>query len=589
MKKQKATAARAVIYARYSSHNQREASIEQQVNACRQLAARLGLEVVEIYEDKAISGKSDRRPSFQRLLADAEKGAFDCVLAWKSNRIGRNMLQSMINEARLKDCGVRTFYAEEDFDDTAAGRFALRNMMNVNQFYSENMAEDITRGLKDNASKCLCNGQQPLGYRPGPDGRIERDEAGAAIVQEIYSRVACYEPFAEIARDFNRRGIRTSRGGTWNKGSFYSICHNERYRGIYIYGDTRIEGGVPRIVSDALFYRVQEVLKVKKNPQNGRHRSGAEDYLLTGKLFCGKCGSPMTGISGTSRSGELHYYYICQKRRTARTCDKHNVRRDQIERAVALAIRQYMLVDPMIQHMADETMAYNARCAKDLHLQELEEQLAASKASAANVMKAIEMGVITQTTKARLVELEQEQGHLTAQIETARAEMVPITRDDMVSLLYIYKDGDINDKKYLASLFDTFLVRVDLYDDHMKIWFNPMGKQAATDMPFAEDFNDDAVNFDESMNNSAFVLGGERSTTKTRQRFLPGLFCCTYPFAWVKTAPAGEIFKNLLHFVSGCGTILRQYTRIALFFCAFFAVRRQKVRKQKPRSAEGKN
>ena len=148
------SSSRAVIYARYSSHNQREASIEQQVNACRALAEKLDLLVLDVYEDKAITGKTDRRPNFQRMMKDAEKGKFDLVLAWKSNRIGRNMLQAMTNEARLKDLGIRTLYAEEDFDDTAAGRFALRNMMNVNQFYSENMAEDITRGLMDNASKC---------------------------------------------------------------------------------------------------------------------------------------------------------------------------------------------------------------------------------------------------------------------------------------------------------------------------------------------------------------------------------------------------------------------------------------------------
>lgn len=143
-------------------------------------------------------------PSFQRLLRDAEKGYFDCVLAWKSNRMGRNMLQAMTNEARLKDWGVRTFYAEEDFDDTAAGRFALRNMMNVNQFYSENMAEDITRGMMDNASKCLSNGALPLGYKAGENGRIVLDKAQAAVVQEIYTRVACREPFVDIAADLNR-------------------------------------------------------------------------------------------------------------------------------------------------------------------------------------------------------------------------------------------------------------------------------------------------------------------------------------------------------------------------------------------------
>lgn len=368
---------RAAIYARYSSHNQREASIEQQVKACRELAVRLGLDVVETYEDKAISGKSDRRPSFQRLLRDAEKGYFDCVLAWKSNRMGRN----------------------------------------------------------------------------------------------------------------------------------------ERYRGIYIYDDVRVEGGVPRIVSDGLFYRVQEVLKVKKTPQSARHHTGAEDYLLTGKLFCGKCGRPMTGVSGTSRSGEMHYYYTCQKRRREHACDKKNVIREQIEKSVAQAIKQYMLTDEMIQHMADATMAYNARQEKDLHLQDLQGQLAAVKTSAANLLKAIEMGVITETTKARMVELEQEQGRLNAQIENARAELVPITRDNFVSLLHIYRDGDINDSKYLASLFETFLVRVDLYDDHFLIWFNPLGQKTPADIPITSIENGDVDEFfDECRSENVFDWGGKWST-----------------------------------------------------------------------------
>ena len=171
-KKNIAAGQNAVIYARYSSHNQREVSIEQQVRECMKHAAELGLHVVGTYEDRAISGKTDKRPNFQRMMRDAEKGKFQAVVAWKSNRIGRNMLQAMVNEAKLEDCGVKVFYAEEDFDDTAAGRFALRNMMNVNQFYSENMAEDITRGLYDNASKCMANGRQPLGYKRGEDGRV---------------------------------------------------------------------------------------------------------------------------------------------------------------------------------------------------------------------------------------------------------------------------------------------------------------------------------------------------------------------------------------------------------------------------------
>lgn len=475
--------ARAVIYARYSSANQRDCSIEQQVAKCRELAARLGLAVIEVYEDRAISGKTDRRPSFQRMMKDADRGLFDIVLAWKSNRMGRNMLQAMTNEERLRDNGIRTIYAEEDFDDTAAGRFALRNMMNVNQFYVENMAEDISRGLMDNASKCLSNGSLPLGYKPGEDHKVVLDEAEAAVVQEIFTRVACYEPFIDIARDLNRRGIKTKKGAEWGRSSFHTICRNERYRGIYIYRDVRVEGGIPRIISDELFYKVQEVLKVKKNPQGRRKRSGYEEYLLTGKLYCGHCGSPMTGIAGTSKTGAMHYYYTCQKRRTEHSCDKKAVRRDQIEKAVAVAIQQQLLNDETILWMVDQTMAYNAKTEIEYRLQGLQDQLNANKTATANLLKAIEMGIITDTTKARLLELEQEQGCLLAKIDAAKSEMVPIEREDLIAILTRYRKGSLDDKKYLAALFDTFLVRVDLYDDHLKITFDPTGGKTPVDIP----------------------------------------------------------------------------------------------------------
>ena len=138
-----------IIYARYSSHAQKDASIEQQIRECMAFAKAQGIRIVEVYADRAVSGKTDRRPDFQRMMRDAEKGKFRYVIAWKSNRMGRNMLQAMMNEARLNEMGIRVLYTEEDFDNTAAGRFALRSMMNVNQFYSENMAEDIRRGLND--------------------------------------------------------------------------------------------------------------------------------------------------------------------------------------------------------------------------------------------------------------------------------------------------------------------------------------------------------------------------------------------------------------------------------------------------------
>lgn len=473
-----------VIYARYSSHNQKDASIEQQVAECMQYAAGRGLHISDTYADRAITGKTDQRPRFQQMMRDAEKGMFQFVLAWKSNRMGRNMLQAMVNEARLNDLGIRVFYVEEDFDDTAAGRFALRSMMNVNQFYSENMAEDVRRGLMDNALQAKAAGPLPYGYKTGPDLRYEIDTPKDEIVREIYSRVAAGETMVSIAKDLNARGIPTNSGGCWNKNSFHKIILNERYRGIYIWSDIRIEGAIPRIVSDDLYFRTQEALNMKKSIR-GRHNPNG-DYLLTGKLFCGHCKSAMIGVSGTSKTGDLHYYYTCQKKRTGHSCNKKNVRRDFIEQTVARAIVSYCLRDDIIEIIADKTIEHNKRRLENSEAAILRSELESVQSSIKNLMKAIEAGIITETTRSRLLELESQQAQLRSKIAAAEADIIPIERDDLIAGLMMFRDGNVQSKKFQAKLFDTFLRAVYLYDDHLKIVFTFTGSENSVTLPASE-------------------------------------------------------------------------------------------------------
>ena len=477
-----------VLYGRYSSHNQKDISVEQQFEKGYELAAEYGIRIIDTYADRAVSGRTDKRRDFQRMMTDAAKGKFRYVIAWKSNRMGRNMLEALINEARLQDLGVRVLYVEEDFDDTAAGRFAARSMMNVNQFYSENMAEDIKRGLYDNAANCMvANGHLPYGYKADETLHYAIDEPKAAVIREIFTRVSCGEAFVDIMASLNARGIKTSYGRPWGRSSFQRILSNERYRGIYIYGDVRKEGGIPRIVSDELYFKVQEVITTKKNPQ-GRHRVNG-DYLLTGKLFCGKCKSPMVGISGTGRSGKLHYYYVCQKHRTEKTCDKKNVRRDEIELQVAQAIKDYALKDDVIEWIADSTVAYNERKEAESKVGILEDQLAGTERGIKNIMSAIEQGIITETTKSRLVELESERATIKAKIAAARADIVTVSRDDIISGLEMFRDGDVYDKKYQARLFDTFLVAVYVYDDDLRLVFSFSGNKNTIQIPIESAVN----------------------------------------------------------------------------------------------------
>ena len=476
----------AVIYARYSSHNQKDASIEQQVEACMKHAASVKLNVVGTYADRAVSGKTDKRPQFQQMMKDAEQGKFSVVLAWKSNRIGRNMLQAMVNEARLRECGVKVLYTEEDFDDSAAGRFALRNMMNVNQFYIENMAEDIRRGMMDNAKQCKANGSPPYGYRIAKDKHLEIDDAQATIVREIFQKVADGYRLVDIWRAFNERGLKTRTGGQWNRSSFNKILHNERYKGIYIYKDIRVEGGIPRIISDELYFKAQEAMRMKPNPRYSGRRRANGDYLLTGKLFCGHCLSPMVGDSGTSKTGAPHFYYKCQKRKRQHACNKANVQRDTIETLIAKKLYEYCLSDAIINKIADATVEHNIRKMRESGIGALEDQLADVNKRIGNLMKAMEAGAMAEITINRFHELQDEQMRLNIKLQEAKVNVVSVSKEQLVAGMRIFRKGNIEDKKFQADLFDTFLKAAFLYDDKLRIVFQLAGEKDSLEIPIGE-------------------------------------------------------------------------------------------------------
>lgn len=195
----------------------------------------------------------------------------------------------------------------------------------------------------------------------------------------------------------------------------------------------------------------------------------------------------MTGISGTGRAGKLHFYYVCQKRRTEKTCHKKNVRRDVIELKIAKAIRDYALKDDIIEWIADSCVEDHDRRVSESHLSVFEDQLAEVNRSIKNVMSAIEKGIITETTKGRLMELEAERTAIEGKICAAKAAIVPTNRERLVEWLRSLREGDVHDKKYQAGLFDTFLVAAYLYDDNrVKIVFSFAGDKNTIEIPLED-------------------------------------------------------------------------------------------------------
>lgn len=207
--------------------------------------------------------------------------------------------------------------------------------------------------------KYFC-GTVALGYKMDSEKNYVIDEETAPIVKQMFEMLANGYNYAEIARYMNERGIPTATGGKWNKNSFHSIFANRRYLGKYIFQGTEIIGGIPQIIDDALFEEVQRVLeKYAQAPSRGK---ALEEYLLSEKLICGKCGNKMTGISGTSKNMTVHHYYKCNGTPKA-NCDKRAVRKQFIEDEVITAIvgngteqnPNGILTDVFIEMVAAET------------------------------------------------------------------------------------------------------------------------------------------------------------------------------------------------------------------------------------------
>lgn len=325
----------AVIYARYSSDNQREESIEGQLRECREYAERNGMNVVATYIDRALSAKTDDRPQFQQMIRDSNTHKFEVVLVWKLDRFSRNRYDSANYKRKLAQNHVRVVSATEPISNTPEGIMLESLLEGMAEYYSAELSEKVSRGHKENALKAKFNGGTiPLGYRIDENQHYQIDPATAPLVLETFERYADGECVRKIVESFNARGLRTSRGAPFSINSFQAILKNRRYLGEYRYKDTVIPDAIPAIITPEVFEKVQR--RCEQNKKAPAHTKTDVNYMLTTKLFCGKCGAMMAGESGKSHTGAWHYYYKCgnHKRHGRSVCDLKAVRKEPLERFV---------------------------------------------------------------------------------------------------------------------------------------------------------------------------------------------------------------------------------------------------------------
>ena len=247
----------AVIYARYSSCNQSDLSIEGQVAVCKDYAAQQGYHVVNTYIDRAVSGASaKKRLAFRRMIADSG-GDFQVVLVYQLDRFSRNRYDSATYKAALLQNGVRVVSARETISSDASGIIMEAMLEGMAEYYSRELSQKVQRGLSINAKKGLYTGAGvPLGYVIKKKQFVICPKT-APIVRDIFTLYLAGGTMGEIARHLNTRGLKTSRGKSYSKCAIRRILCNDRYIGTYKYGSVTLEGAIPPIVTAEDFQAVQ--------------------------------------------------------------------------------------------------------------------------------------------------------------------------------------------------------------------------------------------------------------------------------------------------------------------------------------------
>lgn len=483
----------AIAYYRYSSAGQRAVSIEKQQEKVRQYAKDHGYEIIAEYVDRAQSGLTSDRAEYQRMLGEVPKLRPTVLLVYKFDRLGRELheLTRVEYDMRMNGC----FIEQTDGMNVDPADPNAPIMIGVNagqaEAYSRQIAGNIRAGVELNARRCMFNGHKVYGYGVDEDRHYAIDPETSPYVIKMFTDYANGKPLREIADELNAMGLRTNRDNKWTHNGLRSILKNRAYVGEYHNGDYIIQDGVPRLISDELFEKVQKRFAVNK--RRGSQTRGQEDaprYWLTGKLYCGHCGKPLSGTHGRSARSKdengnprRYYYYQCKK-----PCTLKPRKKERIESAVLYVLKELvresgniasLAVDALAQYEAThpaDTAALDALVAKRKELEK----------SAQNVLRAIQRASASMQEAAldalldNLNTIEEQKGQIERTIELEEMRLAQSDDEHTITAYFErYANSDVNDPLIRDMLLDYFVERIYVYDDYLTVltWYSTGKKE----------------------------------------------------------------------------------------------------------------
>ena len=366
----------AALYARVSSDRQDvDLSVAAQLRALRDHAQKNGYIVVREYVDEAESGRIADRPEFRKMIDAATKtnAPFQEILVWKFSRFTRKREHAVAFKSMLRRKGVRVVSITEQADDTPTGKLLEGIIESVDEFYSENLAQEVTRGMRESASRGFwVSSYAPFGYNRVmvQDGAKKRptlapDPDASRIVKRIFDMGEAGNGMVNITKTLNDEGILSPRGKLWGKTSVHAILINETYTGTLVWGvnskdnaePIRVEKAFPAIISKAQFRRVSKLMR-SRAPKVAHPRRVASTYLLSGLVKCKRCKRALSGQD--AKSGQFAYY-VCQSimKRGKDACHTPRLNARRFEQMIVDKIRSNILTEGSITELVkavDEEM-----------------------------------------------------------------------------------------------------------------------------------------------------------------------------------------------------------------------------------------
>ncbi len=474
------------IYARFSSDNQTDASIDAQVRAITEWAEKGNHEIVATYVDEAKTATNDNRPRFLDMIKDSANKEFEAAVVHKLDRFARNRYDAAFYRRELGKNSVQLVSVLEPMDDSPESVILLSVLEGMAEYYSKNLAREIKKGQKENALKCKHNGGiPPLGYSVTPEKTYIINEHEAVAVRLIFDMAATECSHASIIKKLHDMGYQSKSGKAFTRNSIHDILKNEKYTGVYIYNRSiaknadgqrqhrksksendiiRVPDGMPRIISDETFAAVRA--RMADRTFHGRATS-KRIYLLSGLVFCGECGLPMSGNWTTSARGKTPYaYYICSSRKHLKPCGNRNIRADFLEDLVLSRIRDEVINPDRVNEILGEIeIQYNSResvARKEIdaarsNLQDIEGQIS-------NITMAVAKGMFHSSLIDKLTDLENQK--ITALATIKSAESAPKSTPDILAaraMIESFSFDNIVDPEELRRFIRIYVRRITVH------------------------------------------------------------------------------------------------------------------------------